>query len=107
MWEDVDFERGKLRIHQQLNRRCELVPTKGATSRRRDPRDVHPIDLMPPAQAALRELGPRDSGFIFRNTLDQPRHPRDIVRSIAKAVRYAKLPVTDDGRVTCHSLRHK
>jgi|SRR5215207_1681327 len=60
---------------------------------------------MPAAQAALHELS-ATAGFVFRNKLGGRRHTRDIARAFEKAVRYAKLPVTEDGPVTFHSLRH-
>jgi integrase len=105
--EDVDLEGGKLRVHQQLrSRTTERGPTKGATSRRRDPRDVHPIDLMPAAHAVLRRLCETGPGFIFRTRTGSPKAHRDIGRAFQKAVEYAGIPVTENGAVTFHALRH-
>jgi integrase len=72
----------------------------------RDPRDVHPIDLMPQAHAVLRRLCDSGSGFVFRRRDGGPKKRRDIGRMFQKAVEYAKLPVTEDGPVTFHALRH-
>lgn len=110
---DVDFDRGKLRVHQQLDSTTdELGPTKGAKVRggvvvRCDPRDVHPIDLMPAAHAALREaICDRTEGFVFLNSLSDRRRTRDVSRAFTNAVERARLAVTDDGPVTFHALRH-
>jgi integrase len=113
-WESVNLSGGKLRIYEQLvGRKCELGPTKSAKVKgglvvRRDPRDIHPIDLMPPAHAVLQRLsnGVGLSGFVFHTKDGKPKVHRDIGRAFDKAVEYAKLPVTEDGRVTFHSLRH-
>jgi integrase len=104
--EDIDLGLGKLRVHQQLGRGGKLVPTKSTTKRRRDPRDVHPIDLMPPAQKALRDVGTSLHGFVFLTRNGGPKSTRDISRAFSEAVEKAKLPVTEDGAVTFHALRH-
>jgi hypothetical protein len=99
----------KVRVHQQLSREGTLAPTKGAKPHRRDPRDVHPIDLMPAARRALLELFIDDlaeTGFVFRDHDGGPRKLSDIARAFATVVDTASLPETEDGKVTFHSLRH-
>jgi integrase len=106
--EAVDFLNDKLRVHQQLDRRRQLVHTKGANPRtgKRDRRDVDPIDLMPPAREALLELRmDAGSGFFFHDN-GEPRHTRAITRAFEEVVKLAGLPETEDGPVTFHSLRH-
>jgi integrase len=71
----------------------------------RDVRDTHPIDLMPAAHAALRELR-GDEGFVFVTRDGGPKSANDISRAFADAVEKAGLPVTEDGGVTFHALRH-
>jgi integrase len=109
-WPDVDFTNNKLRVHQQLQRDGTLGPTKGANARkgRRDRRDLNPIDLMPEAREVLLRLrmDSDGTGSVFRNRDGNRRHPRLITRAFEKAVRYASLPETADGKVTFHSLRH-
>jgi integrase len=105
--EDVDFVRATLRVHQQLvGRAGELGPTKGATARNRDPRDVHPVDLMPQAHLVLRRQCDSGQGYVFRRRDGGPKSRRDIARMFQKAVEYADLAVTEDGPVTFHALRH-
>jgi integrase len=104
----VDFLNDKLRVHQQLNRRKQLVHTKGANPRtgKRDRRDSTPIDLMPQAREALLEARTdAASGFFFHED-GEPRHTRAITRAFEQVVKLAALPVTEDGPVTFHSLRH-
>jgi len=98
-WEDVDFENSKLRVHQQLDKFGELQPTKTAKADRRDRRDANPIDLLPSAYAALQELR-APSGRVFSHA------PAEIGRAFTRAVRKAKLPTTEAGKPTFHSLRH-
>jgi integrase len=46
------------------------------------------------------------SGFVFQTRNGSPKSARDISRAFAEVVENAKLPVTEDGPVTFHSLRH-
>jgi integrase len=110
-WEDVDFANNKLRVHQQFTRVGQIGPTKTAKPSRPDRRDTHPIDLMPAAREALLQLveeaeGDSASGPVFRNSLGGRRGHRDVSHAFEKAVRFAALPETQDGRVSFHTLRH-
>jgi integrase len=108
-WEAVDFANNKLRVYQQYRRNRTLGATKGANPRkgRRDRRDVTPIDLMPEAREALLRLRlDHSTGPVFRNANGERMHQRQIDRAFRKAVSYAALPVTEDGPVSLHSLRH-
>jgi integrase len=105
----VDFLNDKLRVHQQLDRRRQLVHTKGADPRtgKRDKREATPIDLMPPAREALLELRmDAASAFFFHDENGEPRHTRAITRAFEQVMKLAALPETEDGPVTFHSLRH-
>lgn len=108
-WEDNDFEHGKIRVQHTLADGNVLGPTKHKKlTGKRDPRDVKPIDLMPKTREILLRLR-MDSdgrGYVFRNDLGQRRDRRDVQRAYTKAVERAALPVTEDGPVTFHSLRH-
>jgi integrase len=54
----------------------------------------------------LRQDSPHGTGYVFTNRLGQPRAHRDVQRAYAQAVERAALPVTEDGPVVFHSLRH-
>jgi integrase len=99
-WEDVDFATGKLHVRHALGRDGTLGPPKGGR--------VGVIDLTPVAREALLELrmDSAGTGFVFRNKLGGPRQLRDVGRAFEKARSRAALPVTDDGPVVFHSLRH-
>jgi integrase len=100
-WDDVDFANGKLHVRHNLGRDRKLGTPKGGKAAS--------IDLMPAARAVLHELrldNPNGSGFVFVNTLGEPRHHKDVQRGFNVARAKAGLPVTFDGTVTFHSLRH-
>jgi integrase len=108
-WEDVDFERNKIRVRHTLADGNVLGQTKHAKlTGNRDPRDTKPIDLMPVAREIVLRLrmDSDGTGFVFRNGVDGCRDRRDVQRAYAKAVERAALPVTEDGPVNFHSLRH-
>ena len=104
----VDFANDKLRVHEQLDRKKQLVHTKGANPKTgiRDRRDTNPIDLMPLAREALLELRANAVDGFFFHEATGPWHTRAITRAFEKAVKLAGLPETEDGPVTFHSLRH-
>jgi len=106
--EDADFANSKLHVRHTLGRDRTLGPTKHTKlTGKRDPRDVAPIDLMPAARKVLLELRMEASeGYLFRNTLGRPRERRAVQRAFENAVSRAALPVTHDGPVNFHSLRH-
>jgi integrase len=99
-WEDVDFAAGKLHVRRSLGRDGTLGLPKGGRAAS--------IELTPATREALLELR-QDSdgtGFVFVNSLGAQRQMRDIQRAFTKARDRAALPVTDDGAVCFHSLRH-
>jgi integrase len=109
-WSDIDFVNNKVRVYHALDRWTgELGPTKHTKlTGKRDPRDLHPIDLMPRAREVLLRLrmDSDGTGLVFRNKLGGTRLARDVQRAFHKAVQRAALPVTADGPVVFHSLRH-
>jgi hypothetical protein len=65
------------------------------------------IELTPAARAALLELRlDAAEGFVFTNKLGGQRQLRDVQRAFEKARDRAALPISDEGRVCFHSLRH-
>ena len=60
---------------------------------------------MPAAHAVLRRLCDGER-FVFHTKAGLPKSRRNIGRMFQQAVEYADLPVTDDGPVTFHALRH-
>lgn len=105
---DEALRTGKLRVRHSLGRDGQLGGTKHTKlTGKRDPRDVTPIDLMPAAREVLIELRTNVSeGFLFRNQLGGFRQRRNVQRAFDKAVTRAALPVTQDGAITLHALRH-
>lgn len=106
--EDVDFANNRLRVHHAINRQMLDGPTKHtALTGKRDPRDVNPIPLMPAARKVLleRRLTAGD-GYLFASRTGGPKQRRDVQRAYSAVVEDACLPVTADGPVTFHSLRH-
>jgi integrase len=109
-WQDVDEDRGEIRIRQQVQRvRKELgaYPVKTAAGRRDLPllpvvRSV--LDLRRQAQVSDRaELGRawQDTGLVFTTRTGRPMEPRNLVRS------FRRICVANDIRViTVHHLRH-
>jgi integrase len=108
-WEDVDFTSNKIRVCHSLGKDGLLGGTKHAKlTGKRDPRDLKPIDLMPAARAVLLELriDSDGTGFVFTNSMGNPRERRAVQKAFTKARDRAALPVTADGPVCIHSLRH-
>jgi integrase len=105
--DDVDFSSNKLRVRHSLDRDGTLGATKHAKlTGKRDPRDEHPIDLLPAAREILLEKRLEvGEGFLFRNTLGGQRERRDVQRGFSQAVKRAGLS-SDDGAVSFHTLRH-
>jgi integrase len=105
--EDVDFAKGKVHVRRALARDGQLGPCKGQSQDDYNRGVGRVIDLMPAARVALQdEIGGRTSGFVFLNRNGNPRNLRDIGRAFDKVVSRAALPVTENGKVTFHSLRH-
>ena len=106
--EDVDFANNRLRVHHAVDRAMQDGPTKHMKlTGRRDPRDVTPIPLMPAARKVLleRRLTAGD-GYLFATSSGGPERRRDVQRAYTSVVENACLPVTADGAVNFHSLRH-
>jgi integrase len=99
-WDDVDFVGGKMHIRRSVDRHGSLGPTKGG---REDE-----IPLTPKAREALLELrlDSDGTGFVFRNGNGMSRDQGVVHRAYSNAVRAAALPVTRDGKVVFHTLRH-
>jgi integrase len=110
-WEDVDLERGTLRVVAQLRRdadtgQLERVETKTARSRRTLP-------LPDSVRTALREHRDRqaverldadswvDPRLVFTTRLGTPIHPRNDYRSFRELILQANLR-----QIRVHDLRH-
>jgi integrase len=106
-WRDVDFGAGTLHVRRSLDRRGNLGPCK---AQKRDDYDRDKgarIELTPPARAALLDLRLEAAGeAVFVNGTGARRAYGDTQRAFAKARERAALPVTEDGPVVFHSLRH-
>jgi integrase len=99
-WEDVDFGRGKIRIHQATDKTGVVGPTKGGNDKT--------IMLTPVARDALVELrmDSDGTGFVFPNRHGRARDHRMIQRSFGEARDRADLRQPEDGKICFHSLRH-
>jgi integrase len=98
-WEDVDFAASKLHVCHSLGRTGSLGPPKGGKAAS--------VRLTGPAREVLLELRQESSsGFVFVNENGCTRMPHDVQRAFRKARERAALPVTQDGPVVFHSLRH-
>lgn len=110
-WEDLDLDRGVLRVRQQLQHMKREQPTLKGLKTRASRRD---LDL--PArlalhlrahrarQAAERERkgeGWRDHGLVFPSAVGTPLTPRNLVRRFQDLLRRAGLPAR-----RFHDLRH-
>ena len=100
MWTDIDFGKGKLHVRRSVDKDGNVGPTKGGRE------DV--IALTPKARAALLELRLQSdgSGYVFRNRDGGPWAQRDIGRAFNAAREAAAIRVSEEGKVTFHSLRH-
>jgi integrase len=108
-WDDVDFAKDKLRVRHSWGHDGTLGKTKHAKlTGKRDPRDLKPIDLMPVTREILLRLrmDADGTGPVFHNSLGRHYDRRQVQRNFQTAVERAALPVTDDGAVNFHSLRH-
>jgi integrase len=106
-WEDVDFAAGKLHVRRSLDREGNLGPCKVQNQEDFERGRGALIELTSLAREALLELrGSATSGLVFRNRAGDPRRLHDVQRAFRKARERAALPVTEEGRVVFHSLRH-
>lgn len=109
-WEDINFEAGTLRFHNQLqriDRQLRLVPPKTAKSRG--------TLVMPPLIVeALREHEKRQvaeriwagsewqqTGLVFSNRMGGPTQARHVIEEFRKALAAAAMR-----RIRFHDLRH-
>jgi integrase len=109
-WDDIDLERGELRVVRAVQRvrgRGLVVVPKTASSRRLVP-------LPPQAVAALREQRRRqaearlkaspawaDGNWVFTTALGLPYHPSDVAHRFQRLLEHAGLP-----RLRFHDLLH-
>jgi integrase len=110
-WQDVDLERGTLRVAGQLRRdadtgRLERVDTKTARSRRTLPLPHSVLDALrrhQQRQAAERLNADSwaDPALVFATGNGTPIHPRNDYRSFRELIRQAGLR-----QIRIHDLRH-
>ncbi len=102
-WQDVDLDRGELRISHQLQRlvgQLQLVELKTASSRR-------VVVMTTTAMVALQghraraTVAPLPTAFVFTSSAGTPLDQRNALRHFKAALRRAGLP---DRRL--HDLRH-
>ena len=110
LWEDVDLERGTLRVRKTLSRiNGELVRTdpKTAKSRRTIPLRGTAADALRRHRVAQLEERVRaaniwqDTGHVFTTETGRPIDPRNVLRAITTAATKAGL-----AGVNVHTLRH-
>jgi integrase len=101
-WGDINWDEGTVTVRHNLGRDGKLGTPKGGAAKT--------IILTSKARRALAELhlaaGRPAAGYVMVNSYGDPRQMRDVQRAFSQAVTKAGLPVTDDGRVNFHSLRH-
>jgi|SRR5581483_1830893 len=99
-WDDIDFERGFLRVRKQLDRKRELVEPKTPTS-------VREVVLVPQLAKMLKahRLASRystETDFVFAAPDGRGREHSATAHGIGRAVEKAGLP----GKITPHTFRH-
>jgi integrase len=107
-WPDVDFAVGTLHVRRSVDRRGTPGPCKGQSRDDFERGKGAKIELMPKARVALLTLrGAADgTGPVFLNGQGRRRSHDDTQRAYNKARTRAALPVTEEGKVVFHSLRH-
>ena len=109
-WNDIDFEKGTLRVDRPLGQHGAFHAPKREESRRT-------LRLTPVALAALKahrvrqnaerlKVGERwgDHDLVFPNTVGKPMNPSNLYRRDFRSL-LAKAGLGDEG-FTFHSLRH-
>ena len=109
-WNDVDFEKGTLRVDESLDQHGAFHVLKTEQSRRT-------LGLTPVSLAALKahrssqlegrlKVGERweDNGLVFPNALGKPLNPSNLYRRGFRPL-LSKASLGDEG-FTFHSLRH-
>jgi integrase len=106
-WQDVDFVAGKLHVRRAVDRRGNIGPCKGQSREDFERGKGASIELTPVARAALLELRLQAAeGPVFLSERGERRGSGDVQRAFRKARERAALPVTEEGKVVFHSLRH-
>jgi integrase len=107
-WRDVDFAANRLHVRRSVDRGGNVGPCKAGQSRDDFERGKGTlIELTPAAREALLELRlDATEGPVFLNGSGGRRAVSDVQRAFNKARERAALPVTEDGKVVFHSLRH-
>lgn len=109
-WEDVDLDKGTIRIRRSLQRvdsGLVVMDTKTQRSARVIPLPQLVVDalrrLRGTQERERSELGPRwpDLGYVFTTPIGTPIDPRNCTRTIQDACVAAGLP-----RIRLHDLRH-
>jgi len=106
-WRDVDFAAGMLHVRRAVDRRGIPGPCKGQSREDFEREKGAKIELTPPAREALLELRLEAvEGPVFVNGQGGRRSISDTQRAFRRARERAALPVSEDGAVVFHSLRH-
>ena len=114
-WQDVDLDRGEVRVSQTLQRlegRLQLEPPKSDRSRRRVPLPAVTVTALKRhhaqavAEAAKRGGSVEPTDLLFTSTIGTPLEPRNANRAFTQLLKSAGLRPTrfHDLRHTCASL---
>lgn len=96
-WIDVDLERQRIDVRQQITSTDYIV-------RRDQPksdRGLRVVTLDPDTADVLGSLPRHPSGYVFVDATGQPRHPESIARIFTRLATRSALP-----RIRFHDLRH-
>jgi integrase len=106
-WRDVDFTAGRLHIRRAVDHGGNLGPCKGQSREDFEHGKGALVELTPAAREALLELRlDAAEGPVFQNGAGGRRGVGDVQRAFRKARERAALPVTEEGGIVFHSLRH-
>ena len=104
---DVDFGAGTLHVRRGVDRPAPRAPARARAARITSERRAPRIELTPPAREALLELRLEAAeGPVFVNGQGGRRSIGDTQRAFGKCRERAALPVSEDGAVVFHLLRH-
>jgi integrase len=106
-WRDVDFATGRLHIRRAVDHGGNVGPCKSQSRDDFEHGKGALVELTPAAREALLELRlDAMEGPVFLNGSGGRRGLGEVQRAFRKARERAALPVTEDGGVVFHSLRH-